>query len=302
MANTKPRPRNPKPIRLTERDKAILTTLYAFDGLMARRQIVQLFFGDVDESRARRRLRALFEHGYINQPRPGDEHRAPEWIYWLGREGYRLIAGWNGEEPKTADLKRAKPPKWATLEHSLRVNDVRIAVMLSAESSPELKLTQWISDRTFNRWRDRVSFRGVSGEEDTKAVVPDGFFVVRRPSQKRPGKDEVFAFLLELDMANEHNPRFEMEKVRAGIAYLNSPVYKHRLGVTFGRWLIVTTGNVRMQNLRETTQRAGGSAAFFFTTFEQIEGSPADILTQPIWFMADHDRPQAIIPDSTPLA
>jgi hypothetical protein len=50
------------------------------------------------------------------------------------------------------------------------------------------------------------------------------------------------------------------------------------------RVLTITTGEKRAQHLRQITEKNGGKAKYWFTTFDIV--SPATILTAPIWTVA----------------
>ena len=95
-------------------------------------------------------------------------------------------------------------------------------------------------------------------------------------------------------MSTHDNPSFGREKAIPGITYIKSTAYKNRFGYNSGRWLIVTTGKVRMKNLvQQTIQSAGsGSKAFLFTTFPQIMGR--NVLTEAVWTQPGSDRPLAL--------
>ena len=95
MRNRRPpytRLERPPSLRLTERDRRILETIHAFDGLMSLRQIDRLFFSGRGGTWARERMRALFDHGYVNMPDTANVYRVPlgETIYLLGKKGAAL--------------------------------------------------------------------------------------------------------------------------------------------------------------------------------------------------------------------
>ena len=75
----------------------------------------------------------------------------------------------------------------------------------------------------------------------------------------------------------------DADKVKPGLLYLKSTAYKERFGYNSGRWLVVTTSEKRLDNLKHQTEAIAGRAAsvFYFTTFAQV--NPATILTAPIW-------------------
>ena len=67
-----------------------------------------------------------------------------------------------------------------------------------------------------------------------------------------------------LRMRTEDNPRFGEEKILPGIAYIRSEVFAQRFGYRSGRWLVVTTGERRMLNMKQQAERVGGASARLF--------------------------------------
>jgi hypothetical protein len=284
----------PNDIRLTDRDWQILETIHAFDGMMSLNQIDRLFFSGEGRSQPRARMRALYCNYFVNMPQAEDIHKVPlgETIFWLDTQGAQSVAMLHGEAP--SEFKWRSKPRWSLIAHDLKVNDFRIDIMTACEVSPELTLHQWIPEGEFWAYPDTITYVDQNGKSQSRQVRPDGYFTIRRPAASHPGKQEEFAFLLEIDMATEDNPRFGREKVLPGIAYLKSDAYQERFGLRFGRWLVVTTGRRRMNNMRSQTKRLGGKNLFYFTTFDQV--TPETILTHPIWLLSDRDSPASIIP------
>ena len=86
-------------MRLTDRDRQILETIHAFDGMMSLKQIDKLFFSGLGRSQPRARMHTLTQNGYIAQPSQKTRHRVPlgETIYWLNSKGAALVAGLQGQ-------------------------------------------------------------------------------------------------------------------------------------------------------------------------------------------------------------
>ena len=120
------RAKYPPNMRLMERDWRILETIHTFEGMMSLKQIDRLFFSGQGRTQARARMRLLFDHGYVNMPDPKNLHRVPygETIYWLGREGAKLIAGLQGLTLKS--FKWRNRPRYSLIRHHLAVNDFRL--------------------------------------------------------------------------------------------------------------------------------------------------------------------------------
>lgn len=299
MAKPKPRPDVPRRMRLTERDKALLQFIYDYEGLVSRRQLAKVFFGGNDDW-AKHRLRILFENGYVRQPDEQDMHRVPrgEWLYWLDRMGLEVVAGLRGDDPRHTDILRAEAPQWAKIEHDLALNDFRLTVNDAVSLNPSLALTDWINEKTLTHWADEVTWTQPNGRDAKKRFAMDGFFKVKR---QKPGTDktETFAYLVEIDRGTHSNPAFADEKVRPGVVYITSPVYEARFGVKFGRYLVVTEGGQRLENMIRQTERIPGSELFYFTTSSQC--APETILTAPIWRRPGQENAFALIPSETTL-
>lgn len=285
---------NPPPFDLTKRDKEILETIYAFDGMMSLKQIDRLFFSGKGRSQPRARMRVLFDNKYVTMPDANSIHKVPvgETVYWLDIAGSEAVAPRYNEK---FNFPWRDKIRWAWIEHDLAVNDFRIRVMESCNQQSTITLMEWTPETDFLADPDTVVYTTRHGTKKKRQVQPDGFFLLEDPKESPGQKGKQLAFLLEIDMASHSNPRFARQKARAGLAYLKSEQYQQRFGLRFGRWLIVTTGMRRLKHLKSTTERAGGQGMFYFTTFEATqEGS---VLTQPIWYLAGEESPRAIIPN-----
>ena len=128
-----------------------------------------------------------------------------------------------------------------------------------------------------------------------KGIIPDGYFVIVDENRKARGGAYKARFLVELDRATHDNPSFGIEKAAPGAAYISSPKYKERFGANAGRWLVVTTGEVRMKNLMlQTKERAKGEARlFFFTTLELLD--KGNVFSSPVWWQVDQPDPNSLI-------
>lgn len=291
MAKLIPRPAIPKRMRLTNRDKEILSAIYDFEGLMSRAQLAKLFFNG-GEPGAKKRLRKLFENGYIRQPDERDLHRVPvgTWLYWLDHDGLDIVAGLKGDEPLYTDKVRTQSPQWAKVEHDLALNDVRLTMLDAIAAHPELQLGEYVNEKILTHRADEVTFSQANGRQTKKRFAADGFFTVYRTHEERK---ITLAYLLEIDMGTHSNPAFQDEKVRPGVAYLTSEVYQARFGIKFGRFLVVTTSDVRLENLLKQASRVEGGQLFYFTTFKKL--TPQTFFTEPIWRSSGKEVPFALV-------
>lgn len=274
----------PAPVmRITARDGRILEAIHAFDGVLSDAQIKRLFFTGTSQMQLRMRL--LFNHGYVARPDRRRRASIPNMVYWLTPQGAEYVAGLSGTPLGEFSFRRE--PKWMQLTHDLAVNDVRIAFLKACTPDSGFVLDEWIPQGIFWANPDRVDFTLPNGKSGKRFIRPDGYAVIRRG-------DYTARLLLELDRATEHNPRFGVEKVVPGIAYIRSQVYRTRFGFNSGKWLVVTTGDKRLKNMKRATELVAGNNAglFYFTTFNQIDEH--SVLTAPIWLKGGEDTPTGL--------
>jgi hypothetical protein len=238
-------------------------------------------------SRCQYRLQLLFHQGYLwrdELPTRLSEGRRPL-IYFLDTKGAQLLAelaeveldelDWN---PKHNDANHS------FLEHLMATNNVRVAVTVAARRLG-WSIGKWIDDRGLKspQMKTVVTLTGPQGGKRRTAVVPDGYFVLDNGTH-------VYHHFLEVDLctvtgeASAWGRRDWARKVAAYLEYYRSGQYQAHYGTPSLRVLTVTTGERRLQNLKAITERVGGKARFWFTTFEDVD--PARVLTHPIWQVA----------------
>jgi hypothetical protein len=301
------RAEKPPPMCFQPRDGAILEAIHDYDGVMARRHLKEMFWPTSSWQAVERRLSLLYHNGYLDWPSKEQRRTKPipEPIVWLGWKGALWISGQAGvdvaipqndgenklrqlaKDLRNQGIRWLREPRWIQLVHDIAVNDFRLTMEQAIYQQPNLTLEEWLPEGSFLSKADVVSYsvKGSDGnfKNKKKGVRPDGYFVIE-VGDRSLGESQMRArFLLELDQANYDNPRFGREKVLPGIAYIKSADYKARFGANSGRWLVVTTGERRMMNIkRQTEKEAGdGAASFYFTTFDQVRHE--SVLTAPIW-------------------
>ncbi len=276
---------HPPPLRLTERDRAIVRVINEYR-ILRRDQIQTLFFPSLRTTNAV--LSRLYQHAFLERLPPlltwgrGD---SPV-LYTLGTKGRDLLGNAAGKVSGRAATALKTASRYF-LEHTLAINNVRVAFSVAAARA-KYPLEQWITEAEFRSAPDRISFPDSGGTARPRPILPDAACVIRGPGYTS-------RLLLEIDMGTEDNQRFVREKVRPGIAYLRSAAYKRRFGFQSGRWLIVTTSQQRLLNLKWQTESAVSRAAavFHFTTFAQV--TPATILTEPIWLRGGDTSPRPLL-------
>ena len=276
---------NAPSMRLTERDRAILEAIHAFDGMLADYQIQKLFFRG--KRQMQHRMSLLFHHGYVARPDRKRRAAITNTIYWLSKKGANYVAGLSGQNLN--EFKYRKEPKWFTLDHDVAVNDFRLSLLRSSQSCRDCQFEYWIPESEFWARPDRVEYKLPNGKRKSRMIRPDGCFSIISQGCR-------YQFLLEIDKATEDNPRFAREKVLPGLAYLKSKAFRERFGnQAYGQWLVVTTGEKRMQNMIvHASQVAGkGAGVFLFSTLDRL--NKADLLHESIWLRRGNEKPQSLI-------
>lgn len=303
-----------------ERDGLLLLAIHKYE-VLPRRHIKRLFWPHASRRAMEMRLSLLYHNGYIDWP--DDQQRRtqpiPEPIIWLGWRGAIWAAGQNGinvglpkkkTEYQMRDLSRKlreqgfrwmREPRWIQLAHDQWVVDFRMAVEDGVIKLSTLSLEDWIPEGIWLSDHDVIEYeyvgRGGETQQKKKGIRPDGYFSIVDHNRQIKGSNIRARFLLEIDMSTHPNPRFGREKAAPGVAYIRSPEYKERFGYQSGRWLVVTTGKVRMRNLMRQTQKDTGpdSKVFFFTNFDHLRTE--NVLTDPIWYQVGRDDPLSLFPN-----
>lgn len=266
---------DPPGIRLQTRDVEVVKAVYEYRFLL-RDQIVQLLFPSVRT--ANRRLKLLFQHGYLQRlflsdGTPLGEQRAQA-IYALDEKGANLLAAEYGIDRGEIDwYSHRNQVGEHFIQHHLRINDFRIAITLAAEERGD-QVLGWIPERKLREDPERVR----DPKTDKKhPVIPDAYFVYEL------GETGLRAhFFLEIDMATMSNPRFA-EKVERYLLYRQGRYFEERYEGRSFRVLVVTTSQRRLRNLKQTTEQAGGKSTFWFATFEGLDSGK---ILGDIWKMA----------------
>ncbi len=295
-------------IRFQARDAEILYSIQHYDGVLSRHQIRQLFWSAYGWRAMARRLSKLHEYHYLVWPTR--DHRRnyaiPEPIVWLGWRGAIYLAGHMGlkiNAPVTINENQLRilqkglrnqgfhwyrEPRWNQLNHDLKLNDIRIRIEEQTRILPNISLEEWVNESAFRINMDTVEFNITNStgsiSRKKRGVCPDGMFTLINKDRRSRGLPYRARFLVELDLSTHDNPSFGLEKAAAGAAYIQSTKYRERFSSNNGRWLIITTGEVRMNNLiRQTYQRVKQSSnLFLFSTIDAL--LTFNPLSDAIWF------------------
>jgi predicted transcriptional regulator len=264
---------DPPPMQLTGRDKQIVEAVHLYR-VLRQDQLERLIFGS--KSAAQRVLVRLYDHGFLERRFvPVLAGRSPAY-YVLDRRGAELLRAELGYDelswyPSSKDLKAD------FLEHTLAINDARIAVVKACERLG-YPLVVWLGETELKADYDQVR---IAGQSRPVAVIPDGYFAIDTPRGRAH-------FFLEVDRGSMTLARFTT-KVEAYIAYYRSGKYEARFGAKGLRILTATPSQARLDNLRGATAAAAGGHKNRFWFAVQATLTAETALDQPVWYVAGEE-------------
>jgi hypothetical protein len=289
---TNPLPRHqratsPPPFRLTPRDLAVINAVYTYR-VLRRDQIQTLFFPS--KNTANERLKRLYHHGYLARRWAPVEYGqgSGQTLYLLATKGAQRIAQERGADVSEIAWRRSQNHVSSPfLEHTLMINDVRLAIERAAERAAgrgEYQIETWLREEELKATPDKVWIETAAGRRRRLALVPDAYFRLIAGHKRA-------SFFLEADRATETHGRWA-QKVLCYLAYLRSGAYLRRYGSNCLRVVTVTSGERRLANLlRTTAQTCEGrdEGLFWFTTLERVAAET--VLDASIWQVAGENRP-----------
>jgi hypothetical protein len=282
------RAEHPPRMQLTTRDMTILSLVWDYRYL-TRAQIQRLVFPIPAEGNEQsrknivtRRLMLLYQHGYLDRLHPpiASVSGSSPIVYCLDRQGARLLAAELELEVRELGWqKRQRDRALLFLQHTLAVNDFRIAVELAARQGGH-QILSWLDERSLTAHAAKEGLREIGlGMGKGGSVLPDACFVMQVGDKKA-------RFFLELDRGHTEGPRIR-RKVRVYRQYYASGLCQQHFGSRSLRILTVTTSDRRLGNLRKWSESEGGGRLFWFTTRRSV--APASILEKPIWNVAGEE-------------
>jgi DNA-binding MarR family transcriptional regulator len=270
----------PTPMRLTERDKAIIHAVHTYR-VLRQAQLERLFFGS--QSTAQRVLQRLYQHGFLERKFfPVLTGRSPT-MYVLDKKGAELLRSDYGLE-NLVWYPSSKELKTEFLEHTTAINEFRITVTLAAQFAG-YELLNWQGENDLKAQYDRVRIMTGHGKSQMISLIPDSYFVLKTPRG--------FAhFFLELDRGTMTTKRFK-SKIQAYLAYYQSGAYSKRYNSRSMRVVTVTNGVKRLENLKTVTEDAKGKHQFWFALASDL--TPDIVLSASVWQIAGEMEKQPLI-------
>jgi len=275
---------DPPRMRLTQRDVQMVLAAYEYR-VLRRDQIERLFFPS--KNTANDRLKRLYQHRFLARRWVPVEYGqgTGQALYLLDERGANLVAEQLGIDRAKVRWRAAHNRVGSPfLEHTLMVNDVRIAFKLATEQQG-YEIDKWVTEDELKAVKDYVRIEMQGGARRTMAVIPDGYFILNLGDRRAH-------FFLEVDRATLANRRWGW-RVQAYLVYARSGKYCERFGTRSLRVLTVTTGSKRLSNLKRTTERAGGGNMFWFAVLAETQ--PDKVLPEPIWQVASQQGFRALV-------
>lgn len=275
------RPKSPKPMHFTDNDRAIIGYLYDYR-LLTQQQIEQLL--GRSRSTVQEKLIRLYHHKFVDRiflsVRPG-VGRSPT-LYVLDKAGFDVLRA-EGIEDFSGFPKANVSGLF--LEHTIAINDVRIAVTLACQQLG-WSILEWQSENQIKAEYERVGIKTRGGKQSTIPIVPDSYFVIEIPER---GNSH---FFLELDRGTMTQSRFR-QKVIGYVAYLKLDITSRRFKSQGLRILTVTDKVNRFPRLVETAAGVQGIGnRLWFARLPDIR--PETVLTEPIWHIAGLEQTRSL--------
>ena len=276
-----------EPIRLTDRDKAILSAVRKYR-LLTTGLILSLVPGS--RQNIVRRLQRLYHAGFLDRPRSQLALRYSgelcDFVYAPTRKGSAFAVFEGG----TASEKEYKPISALAIAHTLAVAEALVLIeracnQSGAEFMDEQAILASLGGRASSKrlqWRVTVK----SGKDSEEiGVIPDAVFAIERKGDS--GAPRRFYYFLEADRGSMPLTRKSLALSsiqRKALAYsrsFKSGVLKRRFGIPGFKVLFVVRSKERLERMKEVcrTVQGGGSSLFLFVTSEEMRrGNPENIL------------------------
>lgn len=296
---------------LTERDRAIFRhchrcRLLSFDQLAALEGLP-----DGDNQGLRRRLRDLYDAGYLDRPRQQLHHAFREdrryagthpLVYALGTKGAGVVAD-ELQDARVARLnweKKNRQIKWPQIEHALMVSEVYTLFTLATRESPAAATPATAGGQAgLHFWEQGEDIEHAFSTDAQKnhvprprpdqlpdlnrhVIAPDAFFCLTVPGSE-PGSRAALYFFLECDRSTMSHARL-LVKYHDYWRLNRANLHPERYGCRYFLVLTVTVSPERRDNLGALARQADdwqkGSPLFRFACLQDLR---PEHLFQPVW-------------------
>ena len=267
-------------MRETVRDRAILRLVYEYR-ILSQEQLRRLLHKS--RSTVQQILIRLYHHRYLERVfLPVSDFGSNPTLYILDSRGREVL---QREGIENFSHQPNKDVSMMFLEHTLAINDVRIAITEFC-GRVGWALDTWKTDSDLKADYDRVYVRDHRGKPKDVSLIPDGYFMVTIPERGTA------RFFLELDRGTMTLERFRL-KVEAYIAYYRTQGFEQRYNAKGFRVLTIvdTPSTTRLENLLSgTAQVPQIGRRFWFCHFTSITSN--NVFDASIWSVAGGDPPK----------
>jgi hypothetical protein len=197
------RPEEPRPLRITARDLALLGNLARFR-LASSAQLAMLDGGS--EQNVSRALLALWENRYVERPEVQVASRllhkgSRPTIYGLTRKGARLLRdhGFDVRRRLLDGIDKERGAGWRFVEHTVAIADFFVGLELAAKGRDNIRIverSEILEDAPKTKRERQVHLEAsirLGGVLKRNAVIPDALFALQMD-----GEGERY-FMLEID-------------------------------------------------------------------------------------------------------
>jgi hypothetical protein len=275
------RPKNPGRMYFTESDRAVLRLLYEYR-ILSQRQFERLL--GRSRGTVQQKLIRLYHHRFVERIFPPIKRgmgRSPT-LYVLDKQGYDALRE-EGIEDFSGFPKRDLSSLF--LEHTLAINEVRIAINLACQRLG-WGVLEWQGENEIKREYEHVIARERGRKQRSIPILPDSYFVIEIPGR---GKSH---FFLEVDRGTMPQERYK-QKIVGYVAYLNLDIARRRFKAQGLRVLTVTDRPRRFPQLVQTASTVQGIGnRFWFAQLSAISGET--VLTESIWRVAGVDASSSL--------
>lgn len=282
---TNPVKRKPLPkVLITDRDTELFEALHNY-GVMTRTNIQDCFVWDC-VSDVNRRLRKLFDAGYLNRQYLPRKFGPTPVVYSLGSEAVRVLEG----RPKISKhglmrrFHRFRNLSDSLLPHELLITDFAALLKSSLRRYPGCQISDWKNDDDILEKCNMVSDGG------DLLLKPDAYGSYHLHKV-------LYNFFLEADLGTESMSRIQ-KKVELYRSFKASGLYMSRFGRQAFRLFIVTTSTPRAKNISQVIPQVHDLKIFV----GDINSIRIDPLFAPAWLMpAEAEiRPLHVAAELTP--
>jgi hypothetical protein len=273
----------PPPVIVGYQEKAILEAVYSYR-FLTRNQIVRLLFNPHSATWVDDKLKRLYHNEYLERiflPTAPGSGSSPA-VYCLDRRGRDHMAKSQGISKsdiawrRTVDTYRELP----FLDHTLRVNDFRIALDLACRQSG-LTL-EWIEERELKKLHHQAAQRGLTAPGHL--VVPDGYCRLKVSGRQH-------CFFLEMDNSTQEKLALR-RKIRNHIVFTQGPYQTLYSSNSLTVLMVTSGGEARLEAMRQATRdvspHSGMDDLFLFATLDSI--TPDNLLNEAVWRPVDSNE------------